>query len=118
MIFCDSSAKPVDETKSKSLGRKAVSFILFSVTGGVALSALDDLSIYHGCSRYPMGFFDVFPYRLSYCVLFTLVVYNTASFTNSHGATKAYCSISYLTFSSIEPEHIKVAMTLVSNSLN
>jgi hypothetical protein len=42
----------VDEGKSKSLGRKAVSFVLITVTGGVALSALDDLVIYRSCSRY------------------------------------------------------------------
>lgn len=45
-----SSTKTVDEEKGKSFGRKAVSFILITVTGGVALSALDDLSIYHSCS--------------------------------------------------------------------
>lgn len=45
-----SSTKAVDEEKGKSFGRKAVSFILITVTGGVALSALDDLSIYHSCS--------------------------------------------------------------------
>ncbi|KAL0702971.1 hypothetical protein Bca4012_059093 [Brassica carinata] len=33
-----------------SFGRKAVSFVLITVTGGVALSAFDDLSIYRGCS--------------------------------------------------------------------
>lgn len=49
--FC-SAAKSVDEEKSKSFGRKAVSFVLITVTGGVALSALDDLAIYHSCSRY------------------------------------------------------------------
>lgn len=42
----------MDEEKSKSFGRKAVSFVLITVTGGVALSALDDLAIYHSCSRY------------------------------------------------------------------
>jgi hypothetical protein len=42
----------LDEGKSKSFGRKAVSFVSVTVTGGVALSALDDLAIYHGCSRY------------------------------------------------------------------
>lgn len=47
-----SSSKSVDEEKGKSIGRKAVSFVLITVTGGVALSALDDLLIYHGCSRY------------------------------------------------------------------
>ena len=41
----------MDEGKSKSFGRKAVTFVLVTVTGGVALSALDDLAIYHGCSR-------------------------------------------------------------------
>ncbi|KAK9201436.1 hypothetical protein WN944_016638 [Citrus x changshan-huyou] len=46
-----SAAKSVDEEKSKSFGRKAVSFVLITVTGGVALSALDDLAIYHSCSR-------------------------------------------------------------------
>lgn len=40
----------MDEGKSKSLGRKAVSFVLITVTGGVALSALDDLVIYRSCS--------------------------------------------------------------------
>lgn len=42
----------MDEEKTKSYGRKAMSFILITVTGGVALSALDDLSIYNSCSRY------------------------------------------------------------------
>ncbi|XP_010489046.1 PREDICTED: uncharacterized protein LOC104766792 [Camelina sativa] len=37
-----------------SFGRKAVSFVLITVTGGVALSALDDLSIYRGCSSKAM----------------------------------------------------------------
>ncbi|KAJ7972585.1 Cytochrome oxidase assembly protein [Quillaja saponaria] len=45
-----SPVKPVDEEQSKAWGRKAVSFVLITVTGGVALSALDDLAIYHGCS--------------------------------------------------------------------
>ncbi|KAJ0053000.1 hypothetical protein Pint_01655 [Pistacia integerrima] len=49
-----SSAKPLDEEKSKSFGRKAVSFVLITVTGGVALSALDDLAIYHSCSSKAM----------------------------------------------------------------
>ncbi|KAG6785457.1 hypothetical protein POTOM_011188 [Populus tomentosa] len=44
--------KYLDEGKSKSFGRKAVTFVLVTVTGGVALSALDDLAIYHGCSRH------------------------------------------------------------------
>ncbi|KAJ6973822.1 hypothetical protein NC653_033984 [Populus alba x Populus x berolinensis] len=47
-----SGVKSLDEGKSKSFGRKAVSFVSDTVTGGVALSALDDLAIYHGCSRY------------------------------------------------------------------
>ncbi|EXB46012.1 hypothetical protein L484_015872 [Morus notabilis] len=46
-----SSKNPVDEEIDKSFGRKAVSFILITVTGGVALSALDDLALYHSCSR-------------------------------------------------------------------
>ncbi|KAG9447660.1 hypothetical protein H6P81_013788 [Aristolochia fimbriata] len=37
-------------TKSKSWGRKVVKIVLISVTGGFALSALDDLAIFHGCS--------------------------------------------------------------------
>ncbi|XP_042518010.1 uncharacterized protein LOC122091868 isoform X3 [Macadamia integrifolia] len=40
-----------EEGKTKNLGRKVVSVLLLSLTGGVALSALDDLAIYHGCSR-------------------------------------------------------------------
>uniref|UniRef100_A0A2P2JCU0 Uncharacterized protein LOC105125640 n=1 Tax=Rhizophora mucronata TaxID=61149 RepID=A0A2P2JCU0_RHIMU len=49
-----SNPKPADEGKSNSVGRKAVSFMLITVTGGVALSALDDLAIYHGCSSKAM----------------------------------------------------------------
>ncbi|TXG63900.1 hypothetical protein EZV62_010894 [Acer yangbiense] len=49
-----SSAKSVDEEKGKSIGRKAASFVLITVTGGVALSAVDDLVIYHGCSSKAM----------------------------------------------------------------
>ncbi|KAE9591009.1 hypothetical protein Lal_00023233 [Lupinus albus] len=49
-----SSAKKADEEQSKYFGRKAVSFILITVTGGVALSALNDLAIYQGCSRKAM----------------------------------------------------------------
>jgi hypothetical protein len=50
--LCCSSAKSDYEGKGKWFGRKAVTFVLFTVTGGVALSALDDLFIYHSCSRY------------------------------------------------------------------
>lgn len=35
----------------KAWGRRVVSGVLICLTGGVALSALDDLAIYHGCSR-------------------------------------------------------------------
>lgn len=49
-----SGGKYLDEGKSKSFGRKAVTFVLVTVTGGVALSALDDLAIYHGCSSKAM----------------------------------------------------------------
>ncbi|OIV92091.1 hypothetical protein TanjilG_27246 [Lupinus angustifolius] len=48
------STKKVDDEQSKYFGRKAVSFILITVTGGVALSALNDLAIYQGCSRKAM----------------------------------------------------------------
>ncbi|XP_010540913.1 PREDICTED: uncharacterized protein LOC104814528 [Tarenaya hassleriana] len=48
------SLKSATDGKAGSFGRKAVSFILITVTGGVALSALDDLSIYHGCSSKAM----------------------------------------------------------------
>ncbi|KAF7804598.1 Cytochrome oxidase assembly protein 1 [Senna tora] len=51
---CCSSTRNVDEETSKSFGRKAVSFVLITVTGGVALSALDDLAIYQGCSSKAM----------------------------------------------------------------
>ena len=50
----------MDEGKCKSLSRKAVSFVLITITGGVALSALVDLVIYNSCSRYVafyMGWF-------------------------------------------------------------
>ncbi|QCD97780.1 uncharacterized protein LOC114176504 [Vigna unguiculata] len=49
-----SATKNVDEETGKYYGRKAVSFILITITGGVALSALDDLAIYHGCSSKAM----------------------------------------------------------------
>ncbi|XVF81066.1 hypothetical protein PTKIN_Ptkin15bG0126500 [Pterospermum kingtungense] len=49
-----STGNSVNEEKSKSYARKAVSFVLIAVTGGVALSALDDLAIYHGCSSKAM----------------------------------------------------------------
>ncbi|KAL3523828.1 hypothetical protein ACH5RR_016662 [Cinchona calisaya] len=39
---------------SKPWGRRAVSGVLICLTGGVALSALDDLAIYHGCSSKAM----------------------------------------------------------------
>ncbi|RDY10841.1 hypothetical protein CR513_04574, partial [Mucuna pruriens] len=44
----------VDKETGKDYGRKAVSFVLITVTGGVALSALNDLAIYHGCSSKAM----------------------------------------------------------------
>uniref|UniRef100_M4F5W2 Mitochondrial import inner membrane translocase subunit Tim21 n=1 Tax=Brassica campestris TaxID=3711 RepID=M4F5W2_BRACM len=51
----DSSDKAAKENGTLgSFGRKAVSFVLITVTGGVALSALDDLSIYRGCSSKAM----------------------------------------------------------------
>lgn len=46
-----------EEGKAKTWGRRIVSGTLICLTGGVALSALDDLSIYHSCSRF--GF--IFP---------------------------------------------------------
>ncbi|ESQ50410.1 hypothetical protein EUTSA_v10002102mg [Eutrema salsugineum] len=49
-----SSDKAVKDGTLGSFGRKAVSFVLITVTGGVALSALDDLSIYRGCSSKAM----------------------------------------------------------------
>ncbi|KAK8982370.1 hypothetical protein V6N11_037541 [Hibiscus sabdariffa] len=49
-----STGNSVNEEKSKSFGRKAVSFVLITVTGGVALSALDDLAVYHGCTSKAM----------------------------------------------------------------
>ncbi|XVE77989.1 hypothetical protein DITRI_Ditri13aG0108100 [Diplodiscus trichospermus] len=49
-----SSGSSANEEKGKSFARKAVSFVLITVTGGVALSALDDLAIYHGCSSKAM----------------------------------------------------------------
>ncbi|KAJ8443966.1 hypothetical protein Cgig2_020812 [Carnegiea gigantea] len=48
------ASKAVDEEKGRSIGRKAVSTALICLTGGVALSAVDDLAIYHGCSSKAM----------------------------------------------------------------
>ncbi|KAF6139188.1 hypothetical protein GIB67_040335 [Kingdonia uniflora] len=47
-----STAKPVEEEKSNKWTRKVVPFVLLSITGGVALSAIDDLAIYSVCSRW------------------------------------------------------------------
>ncbi|CAA2998723.1 Hypothetical predicted protein [Olea europaea subsp. europaea] len=47
-------AKAAEEGKTKSWGFKVVSGALICLTGGVALSALDDLAIYHGCSSKAM----------------------------------------------------------------
>ncbi|KAI3806101.1 hypothetical protein L1987_21993 [Smallanthus sonchifolius] len=44
----------VEEAKPKSWGRRIVSGGLICVTGGVALSALDDLIIYQSCSSKAM----------------------------------------------------------------
>lgn len=48
------ASKAVDEEKGRSIGRKAVSTALICLTGGVALSAVDDLAVYHGCSSKAM----------------------------------------------------------------
>ncbi|KAL5701158.1 hypothetical protein ACHQM5_026526 [Ranunculus cassubicifolius] len=48
------SSETVEKTKGKDLGQKLVQTLLISITGGVALSALDDLAIYQGCSRLAM----------------------------------------------------------------
>ncbi|KAL0303726.1 UNVERIFIED_CONTAM: hypothetical protein Sradi_6240700 [Sesamum radiatum] len=45
-----SRAAAAEEGKAKTWGRRAVSGALICLTGGVALSALDDLVIYHCCS--------------------------------------------------------------------
>ncbi|XP_043703460.1 uncharacterized protein LOC122653621 isoform X1 [Telopea speciosissima] len=47
-------SQSTEEGRTKNLGRKVVSVVLLSLTGGVALSALDDLAIYHGCSSKAM----------------------------------------------------------------
>ncbi|KAL8539059.1 hypothetical protein ACS0TY_000884 [Phlomoides rotata] len=48
------SPLPAEEGKAKSWARKVVSGALVGLTGGVALSAIDDLVIYHGCSSKAM----------------------------------------------------------------
>ena len=45
-------------SSGKRWGRRAVSGALICLTGGVALSALDDLAIYHSCSRYVEFYFS------------------------------------------------------------
>ncbi|RAL45130.1 unnamed protein product [Cuscuta campestris] len=45
-----STKSKIEESKAKIWGRRVVSGTLICVTGGVALSALQDLSIYHSCS--------------------------------------------------------------------
>lgn len=43
-----------EKGKGRSFGRKAFSTVLICLTGGVALSAIDDLTVYHGCSSKAM----------------------------------------------------------------
>ncbi|KAL8092943.1 uncharacterized protein LOC141690356 [Apium graveolens] len=45
-----SSEKLLEENKGRKWGRRLVSGALISLTGGIALSALDDLAIFHACS--------------------------------------------------------------------
>ncbi|CAH9111587.1 unnamed protein product [Cuscuta epithymum] len=45
-----STKSEVDGSNAKTWGQRAVMGTLICLTGGVALSALDDLSIYHSCS--------------------------------------------------------------------
>ncbi|KAF9612320.1 hypothetical protein IFM89_038923 [Coptis chinensis] len=49
-----SVSESVEKGKSKKLGRKLVQVLLISLTGGFALSALDDFAIYQSCSRKAM----------------------------------------------------------------
>lgn len=51
-----SSERLVEENKGRKWGRRLVSGALISVTGGIALSALDDLAIFYACSRYLLFF--------------------------------------------------------------
>ncbi|PIM97640.1 hypothetical protein CDL12_29889 [Handroanthus impetiginosus] len=48
------TATAVEEGEAKSWGRRIASGALICLTGGVALSALDDLIIYYGCSSKAM----------------------------------------------------------------
>ncbi|XXG90590.1 hypothetical protein AAC387_Pa12g2319 [Persea americana] len=48
--FSSTSSSSDAGKSTKSFSRKAISVVLISLTGGVALSALEDLAIYHGCS--------------------------------------------------------------------
>lgn len=56
--FFSTSAAPSESAggssgvKKTPLGRRVVHVVLLSLTGGFALSALNDLAIFHGCSRY------------------------------------------------------------------
>ncbi|KAK2973721.1 hypothetical protein RJ640_029150 [Escallonia rubra] len=45
-----SSAEAVEEGNAKRWGRRVASAALICLTGGIALSALDDLAIFYGCS--------------------------------------------------------------------
>lgn len=49
-----SSAKLGENPEVKPWGRRIISGVLISLTGGVALSAINDLVIYHGCSSIAM----------------------------------------------------------------
>ncbi|KAL5990170.1 hypothetical protein ACLOJK_011067 [Asimina triloba] len=46
------STSSAETGKTKTLARRAIPIVLLSLTGGLGLSALDDLLIYHQCSRF------------------------------------------------------------------
>ncbi|XP_078427683.1 cytochrome oxidase complex assembly protein [Wolffia australiana] len=51
-FFCsDASPSARSSVGKNQFGRRVVHVLLLSLTGGFALSALNDLAIFHGCSR-------------------------------------------------------------------
>lgn len=87
VLHNDSSGEKLVE--GKKWGRRLVSGALISVTAGIALSALDDLAIYHACTRFLNLFCTIhllYAFEILVHVVSTdLYVYLVINFRNMYG---------------------------------
>lgn len=75
--FC-STVKPSEDGKSNQwMVKKGISYFLITITGGVALSVVDDLSIYYACIRLAdTGFLTAPGVVIMFHIVFTLAESN------------------------------------------